>query len=100
MIDIKTEKYFRSVAVQTGDPLDKISNFYKTEFDRLGWKTKATLATAEMTIFKATKDTRELVVNIIGDDKQRTIHQQLTEIKQKPLRADPAPLRKNGRRPR
>ena len=61
------EKNARMVMVQTSDSLAKIADFYKTQLDSKGWKVDTSLNTDKMVIYKASKDKRDLVVQIGSD---------------------------------
>lgn len=69
----------RVVAVETTDSMQKVSNFYKSELERKGWKTEGTFATDQMTMYTTTKDGRKLMVSITSDGKNQTVTQTLTD---------------------
>jgi hypothetical protein len=82
VMDIKTEKkHSRVVSVQTPDPAEKISDFYKSQLESKGWKTESTINTAQMSMFVATKDDRQLTITIgaDADGKVRTVNQQVAD---------------------
>jgi hypothetical protein len=81
-MDMKSgEKHARIVAIQTPDSLDKISAFYKSELESKGWKVETSLNTDKMVMYKASKDNRDLVVQIgtDGSGKQSTVSQTLAD---------------------
>ncbi len=80
VMDIKSnEKHARVIALQTSDSLDEISDFYKSQLDSKGWKVETTMKTGEMSVFKANKDNRELVVSIGSEGGKQSISQTLTD---------------------
>ncbi len=52
------------VMIQTPDSLDKINGFYKSELESKGWKVETTVNTDKMVMYKASKDSRDLVVQV------------------------------------
>jgi hypothetical protein len=79
-MDMKSpEKHARVLVLQTPDPMDKISNFYKSQFDDKGWKVEATMTTDKMVMYKASKDNREMVVQVGSDGGKQTISQTLAD---------------------
>jgi hypothetical protein len=80
LMDAKSEKdHARTVALQTPDPMDKISDFYKSQLASKGWKTESTMTTAQMNMFVATKEGRKLVISISSDGKMQQISQSLAD---------------------
>ena len=79
-MDMKSpEKHARVLVLQTPDSMDKISNFYKSQFDAKGWKVEATMTTDKMVMYKASKDNREMVVQVGSDGGKQTISQTLAD---------------------
>lgn len=79
-MDVKSaEKHGRMVMIQTPDSLDKISGFYKSELDGKGWKIETTLNTGQMVMYKASKDTRDLVVQIASSGNEQSVSQTLAD---------------------
>ncbi len=80
-MDMKSaEKNGRMVMIQTPDSLEKINNFYKTELESKGWKVETTLNTDKMVMYKASKENRDLVVQIGSDGKsESTVNQTLAD---------------------
>jgi hypothetical protein len=80
LLDMKSaEKNTRSITMETTDPIDKITNFYKSELASKGWESKATMTMGAMTMLTAQKGNRQLVVQVTSDDNKRTILQHMTE---------------------
>jgi len=80
VMDMKSgEKHSRVVVVQTPDSIDKISDFYKSQLDSMGWKVDATMNTDTTVIYKASKDNREMVVQIGSDGGKQSISQTLAD---------------------
>ena len=78
VLDVKSaEKHARSLSIQSSDSADKISNFYKAGLESKGWKTDSSIAAGPMTMFTASKDTRELVIQIMSAEGKTTIMQHL-----------------------
>jgi len=72
-MDVKSaEKHARMVMLQSPDAMDKISGFYKSELESKGWKIETTMNTEQMVMYKASKDNRDVVVQLAGDGKNKT----------------------------
>jgi hypothetical protein len=81
-MDMKSaEKHGRVVVIQTSDSLDKINDFYKSELAAKGWKVETTINTDKMVMYKASKDNRDLVVQIgsDGSGKEASVSQTLAD---------------------
>jgi phosphoribosylformimino-5-aminoimidazole carboxamide ribonucleotide (ProFAR) isomerase len=79
-MDAKSEKdHARTVAVQTPDPMDKITDFYKSQLASKGWKIESTMTMAQMNSFIATKEGHKLVISITTDGKMQQISQSLAD---------------------
>ncbi len=75
-MDVKSnEKHARMVMLQSPDAMDKISGYYKSELESKGWKVETTMNMDKMVMYKASKDNRDLVVQMQGGDKAVTITQ-------------------------
>jgi hypothetical protein len=79
-MDMKSnEKHGRVVMIQTPDSVDTIAAFYKSQFADNGWKFDTAINTEKMVIFKASKDNRDLVVQIGSDGNLQSINQTLED---------------------
>ncbi|MGA3079414.1 MAG: hypothetical protein ABSG56_37760, partial [Bryobacteraceae bacterium] len=63
------------------DALDKIVDFYKKGLDSNGWKTESTMTTAQLTMLTATKDQRQLMLQISDSGDKRGVMQNLSDNK-------------------
>lgn len=79
MAQSTNEKNAHTLMLETADPVNKIADFYKSELEKNGWKTENTVATGEMHMMNATKDKRDLLVQIMNSNDKRTISQIVTE---------------------
>ena len=80
VMDVKSgQKKGRMVMLQTSDSLEKISSFYKSELESKGWKVDTTMNTDKLIMYKASKDTRDLVVQIGTDGTHQSISQTLAD---------------------
>jgi hypothetical protein len=71
----------RNLVLESPDALDKIVDFYKKGLESNGWKTESTMATAQLTMFTATKDKRELTLQISDSSGKRSVMQILADKK-------------------
>jgi hypothetical protein len=72
-MDVKSgEKHARMLVLQSPDAMDKISGFYKSELESKGWKIETTMNTEQMVMYKASKDNRDVVVQLAGGGKNNT----------------------------
>jgi len=80
-MDMKSgEKNARVVMIQTPDSMEKINTFYKSQLESKGWKVETTLNTDKMVMYKASKENRDLVVQIGTDGgNQSTVNQTLAD---------------------
>ncbi len=79
-LDVKSEKkHSRVVTLESPDPIEKVSEFYKSGFEKNGWKLESTVGTPQVTIFTATKDTRKAAITISNADGHVSISQTLSE---------------------
>jgi hypothetical protein len=82
MMDMKSEEtHSRVVALQSPDSLEKITEFYKSEFPSKGWKVETNMNTPQMNMYVASKGDRKLVVQIASDEstKLQSISQTLSD---------------------
>jgi hypothetical protein len=78
VMDIKAgQKNARSVMLKSSDSIDKISGFYKTQLESKGWKVETSMNMDKMVMYKASKDNRDLVVQIGSDSDGSSISQTL-----------------------
>ncbi len=66
-----------SLILESADSLDKTVAFYKKGLADNGWKTEATIAAESMTMLTASKDTRQLVIQIGESDGKTSVTQSL-----------------------
>lgn len=64
-----------SLVLESPDSCDKTVAFYKKALADNGWKSEATVAAETMTMFTATKDTRQLAVQITDSDGKCSVTQ-------------------------
>jgi len=74
-----TEQNTRNLMLESPDGMDKIVDFYKKGLDSNGWKTESNITTAQLTMLTATKDQRQLTLQITGNDGKRGVMQILTD---------------------
>jgi len=79
MSNSASEKHARHLILESKDPADKIVEYYKKGLDSNGWKIEGTINMGEMNMFTATKDNRQLVVQISNSSDKRSISQILTD---------------------
>jgi len=79
MSNSASEKHARHLMLESKDPADKIAEYYKKGLDSNGWKTEGTMNMGEMNMFTASKDNRQLVVQISNSADKRTISQVLSD---------------------
>jgi hypothetical protein len=65
--------------MESTDPADKIVDFYKKGLDSNGWKTESNMTTAQMTMFTATKDQRQVLLQIGDNGGKRSIMQVVSD---------------------
>jgi hypothetical protein len=71
----------RNLMLESPDALDKIVDFYKKRLDSSGWKTESTMTTAQLTMLTATKDQRQLTLQITDSGDKRGVMQILSDKK-------------------
>jgi hypothetical protein len=81
MAQSASDKNAHSLMLESPDAADKIVDFYKKGLDSNGWKTESTTAIAQLTMLTATKDQRELTLQITDSGAQRGIMQVLADKK-------------------
>jgi hypothetical protein len=64
-----------SLMLESSDAADKIVDFYKKGLDSNGWKTESTMNTAQLTMLTATKEQRQLVLQITDAGAKRSVMQ-------------------------
>ena len=64
-----------SLILESADSFDKTVAFYKKAIADNGWKSDATVAAEKMTMLSATKDTRQMVVQIGESDGKCSVTQ-------------------------
>jgi hypothetical protein len=79
MSNSASEKHARHLVLESKDPADKIAEFYKKGLDSNGWKVEGTMNMGEMNMFTASKENRQLVVQISNSADKRTISQILSD---------------------
>lgn len=73
------EKNAHNLMLESGDPADKIAEFYKKGLESNGWKVEGTMNMGEMNMFTATKDKRQAVIQVVDGKDKRTINQVLSD---------------------
>lgn len=66
-----------SLILEAADNFDKTVAFYKKGLTDNGWKTDATISAENMTMLTASKDTRQLVIQIGQSDGKTSVTQSL-----------------------
>jgi len=74
-----SEKNARNLMMESADTEDQIVDFYKKRLDGNGWKTESTMATAQLTILSATKDNRQVMLQISDSGGKRGIMQVVSD---------------------
>ena len=74
-----SEKHARNLVMESGDGVDKISDFYKKGFEGGGWKTESTMTTDKLTMITFSKENRQVLVQISDGGDKRSIMQVLTD---------------------
>jgi len=64
-----------SLILESADTTDNLTAFYKKGLADNGWTIESTTSTAEMTIFGASKEKRQLMVQIMDSNGKRSINQ-------------------------
>jgi len=79
MANSTTEKHTQHLVLESSDPADKIVEYYKKGLDSNGWKVEGTMSMGEMNMFTASKENRQLVVQISNSSGKRSISQILSD---------------------
>ena len=79
MSNTASEKHAKHLVLESTDPADKIAEYYKKGLESNGWKIEGTMNMGEMNMFTASKENRQLVVQIANSADKRTITQILTD---------------------
>jgi hypothetical protein len=74
-----SDKNARNLMLESPDASDKIVDFYKKGLEGNGWKTESTMATAQLTMLTATKDKREVVLQITDAGDKRGVMQVVSD---------------------
>ena len=69
------DKNARNLMLESSDGADKIAAFYKNGLEANGWKTETSMATGGLTMYTATKDQRELTLQITDTGSKRGVMQ-------------------------
>jgi diadenosine tetraphosphatase ApaH/serine/threonine PP2A family protein phosphatase len=59
-----SEKNTHNLVLESNDPPEKIAEFYKKGLESNGWKIESTMNMGEMSMFTASKDKRQAVVQV------------------------------------
>jgi hypothetical protein len=73
------EKNTHTLVLESSDPADKISDFYKKGLESNGWKIDSSMNVAQMSMVTASKDKRQAVVQVMNGPDKRTINQVLSD---------------------
>jgi len=79
MSNTASEKHAKHLVLESTDPADKIAEYYKKGLESNGWKIEGTMNMGEMNMFTASKENRQLVIQIANSADKRTITQILTD---------------------
>jgi hypothetical protein len=74
-----TEKNGRHVVMETQDPADKVTAFYKSGLETNGWKVDGTVAMGDLNMMTASKGGKQLIVQITNISDHRTITQTVSD---------------------
>jgi hypothetical protein len=74
-----SDKNARNLMLESTDASDKIVDFYKKGLDGNGWKTESTMTTAQLTILTASKDQRQVVLQITDGGAKRSVMQVVSD---------------------
>ena len=75
MAQSASEKNARNLMMESPDSSDKIVDFYKKGLDSNGWKTESSVASDKLTILSATKDHRQVMLQIGDNGDKRSVMQ-------------------------
>ena len=79
MAQSNPDKNARQLLLESSDGADKIIAFYKSELENHGWKTEASVGAGALTMYTATKDQRELTVQITDSGNKRGVMQVMAD---------------------
>lgn len=79
MSQTASDKNAHNLMLESGDSADKIIDFYKKGLDGNGWKTESTMTTAQLTILSATKDKRQVMLQITDSGPKRSVMQVVSD---------------------
>ena len=74
-----SDKNTRNLMLESPDAVDSIVAYYKKGLDGNGWKTEYTMTTAQLTILTATKEQRQVVVQITDSGDKRNVMQVVSD---------------------
>ena len=74
-----SEKNARTLMLESTDAADKVVDFYKKGLDGNGWKTESTMTTAQLTILTATKDRKQVLLQISDNGAKRSVMQVVSD---------------------
>lgn len=70
-----------NLMLESEDGAEKIADFYKKGLDTNGWKTESTMTTPQMTILTATKEKRQVTLQIADGGQKRSVMQVVADKK-------------------
>ncbi len=76
-----SDQHGRSMMLESSDPSDTIVSFYKKGLDSNGWKTESTVATGQLTMLTASKDQRQVMLQITDNGSKRGVMQVVADKK-------------------
>lgn len=79
MSQTASDKNAHNLMLESEDSADKIIDFYKKGLDGNGWKTESTMTTAQLTILSATKDKRQVMLQITNGGPKRSVMQVVSD---------------------
>jgi hypothetical protein len=73
------EKNTHTLVLESSDPADKISDFYKKGMESNGWKIDSSMNMGQMNMVTASKDNHQAVLQVMNGPDKRTINQVLSD---------------------
>jgi hypothetical protein len=70
-----SEKHMHQLVLESADPVDKIADYYKKGLDGNGWKIDGTMNMGGMNMVTASKENRQVIVQISDSKDKRSISQ-------------------------
>ena len=70
-----SDKHAHSLMLESEDSADKIAAFYQKGLEANGWKTESTVNAAQLTMVNATKEQRQMTLQITDAGAKRSIMQ-------------------------